>query len=184
VLLVLSSVAVLLLGLQSLRRFPSVNAAFVRACGSLLRPHELLGLPAGYYNLLSVLLCIALHEVVPTVVTTPVVRLSLLYEAVGDPVAAIVGTAMSPSHAKAGKTAAGSMGMLLTCSAVTAAYLVASHSPLHLSWLVVPPAMCALAERYTGRENEWLGMDDNFTVPVITCVVVSALQALHILPPL
>ena len=183
-LLVLSSAAVLLLCLQLLRRYPSFNSAFVRSCGSLLRPHELSGLPAGYYNLLSVLLCVVMNEIAPTAVTMPVVRLSLLYEAVGDPMAAIVGTSLSPSQAKAGKTAAGSIGMLVTCNAVTALYLLTTHSPLYLSWLVVPPVVCALAEHYTGRESAWLRLDDNFTVPVVTCIAVSLLQSLHVLPSL
>ena len=183
-LLVLSAVVVLLLFLQSLRRrYPSFNSAFVRSCGSLLRPHELHSLPAGFYNLLSDLLCAALNEMAPTVVTVPIVRLSLLYEAVGDPMAAIIGTVLSP-QSTAGKTAAGSVGMLMTCSAITALYLVSSHSPLYLSWLIVPPAFCALAERYTGRERSWLGLDDNFTVPVITCIAASLLQSMQILPTL
>ena len=183
-LVVLSSVVVLLLCLQLLRRVPSVNNAFVRACGSLLRPHELHGLPAGYYNVLSALVCVALNELAPTVATMPIVRLSLLYEAVGDPVAAVVGTTMAPTHASAGKTVAGSVGMWLTCSAVTAVYLLVSRSPLHLSWLLVPPAVCALAERYTGRDSGWFGLDDNFTVPVCTCLALSLLQAMDILPSL
>ena len=183
-LVVLSGCAVVLLCLQFLRRHAAFNSAFVRSCGSLLRPHELHGLPAGYYNLLSVLLCVVLNEAVPAVVTMHVVRLSLLYEAVGDPMAAIVGTALSPSRASEGKTVAGSVAMTLTCSAVTAVYLIASHCPLFASWLIVPPVVCAIAERYTGRENRWLRLDDNLTVPLLTCIVVSSLQAIHLLPSL
>ena len=184
VLLVLSYVVVLLLALQWLRRFPAVNSAFIRACGSLLRPHELRGLPAGFFNLLSTLLCVAMNEAAPALVPMPTVRLSLLYEAVGDPVAAVVGTALSPVWARQGKTTAGSIGMLLACSSLTALYLLATHSPLHVSWLLLPPAVCALVERYTCRARGWMGLDDNFTVPVVTCVVVSLLQAVHVLPPL
>lgn len=186
VLLVLSSVTVLLLCLQSLRRYPSFNSAFIRSCGSLLRPHELRGLPAGYYNVLSVLLCVAMNECAPTLVTMATVRLSLLYEAVGDPMAAIVGTALSPTHSKSGKTAVGSVAMWLTCSAVTAVYLLASQCPLQVWWLVVPAAVCALVERWTGRESGWLSvaLDDNLTVPVVTCIAVSILQSVHLLPPL
>lgn len=184
-LLVLSAVVVLLLCLHLLRRFPSINGLFVRACGSLLRPHELHGLPAGYYNLLSCLVCVAMNELAPTVVTLPIVRLCLLYEAVGDPMAAVVGTVLLPIPATSGKTAAGSAGMLLTCSAVTALYLLTTHSPLYWSWLVIPPVVCALVERYSGRGSGRLGfLDDNFTVPVVTSFAVSVLQTMHVLPTL
>ena len=184
VLLILSGCAVLLFCLQLLRRYDAVNTAFVRACGSLLRPHELHGLPAGYWNLLGVLLCVGMNEVASTAFPISIVRLSLLYEAVGDPMAAIIGTSLSPSVASGGKTVAGSIGMMLTCSAVTAVYLVATHSPFHLSWLIVPPAVCAMVERYTGRGRGWLPLDDNLTVPLITCIIVSLLQSAHVLPAL
>ena len=157
VLLVLSFAVVLLLSLQWLRRFPSVNSAFVCACGSLLRPHELRSLPAGFCNLLSTLLCVAMNEAAPALVTMPLVRLTLLYEAVGDPMAALVGTVLSPTAVAQGKTTAGSVGMLLTCSALTALYLLATYSLLHVSWLLVPPSVCALVERCSGRGSGWVG---------------------------
>ena len=186
VLATLAACTLLLTALQQLRgRSPAFNGAFVAACGSLLRSHEVAGgLPGGYWNVLSVLVCVGMNVLAPVAVPLSTVRLCLLYEAVGDPMAAIVGTAMTPPKASGGKTIAGSVGMLVVCSAVTVVYLVASGCPLSVSWLVVPPTVCAVVEHFTGRDDGWLQLDDNFTVPVITCIAVSLLHWASVLPVL
>jgi dolichol kinase len=165
----LTSSLLLLLLLHLLRlTFPSLNSLYLTHFSTLLRPHELHSLPSAFYLLLSFLTCLSL-PLLSSLFHPSLATLSLLYEAIGDPIAGLVGGLVGGRvGGKAnGKTWQGSAAMWLTCMLITAT--------AGWSWPVgvIGPLVATVVERWSGKGL----FDDNFMVPVITLVVLSALHS-------
>ena len=185
VLLLAASCLIVLCLHRARLHWPQLNALFLQHCGSLLRPHEHRSLPSGFFLLLGFTCALTLCLLLPAVFTLPLARLSLLIEALGDPVAALTGQLLSPS-ASGRKTLAGSAGMAATSAALLLMYCGLKQTDWR--WLLTAPLLAALVERSSGRGSGgqwWAGLrDDNFTVPVLCTALLSLLQLTALLPPL
>ena len=171
----LSLVLLLLLLLHRLRlAYPSLNSAFIRLTSTLLRPHEHSTLPSAFWLLLAFLASLCLTSLAPSLFPPSLSPLTLLYEAIGDPLAGLIGSLSPPFSPPRTKTWQGSLAMLTACTAITWAWGGTG------GWLAWGPLVATAAERRGGR-GVW---DDNFIVPTLSLLAMSALHHAGALPPL
>lgn len=149
-------------------RSPHISQAVLRVFGRLMRRDELKSLTGNSYFILGLLIIVLAFP-------RPIVSLAVLYLALGDPVAAIVGTRWGRRRIVGEKSVEGAVANFIVAFAVS--YLVGT-------WLFVSPrpfllgliggASSVIAELLP------LKIDDNLTIPVVSGTLLWILS--HYLP--
>ena len=142
---------------------PFLNQFAVRIMGPLMRSHEVHRLSGIPYYLAAALAAVAIFP-------RPVAVLSLLYLALGDPVASLFGILYGDRSLRFsnGKSLVGTGAGVAICFLVTLVYLSGMRLDLSTSLLL------ALIGGIAGGTAEMLPfeIDDNFTIPVISGFVL------------
>lgn len=145
-------------------KIPVVNGAALRLFGSVMRKEELHALTANSFFVLGVAAVVLLFS-------KPVALFSILYLALGDPAAAIVGTRWGKHRIAAGKKslegmAANGVVSFLSTLAVSVLYFqLPGSSALPLAVL---GSLCSMI-----AEILPLPFDDNLTLPVASGLLLS-----------
>ena len=146
--------ALLALALDSARpRAPALNRLFLRIFGSMLKPAEVTEISGATWFLIAAFF--AFHFYGPAVAVP-----ALLFIAVGDPAAAIVGV-RSPGPRWWGKSPVGGLGFITAALAAWAALCALGLGAW--SWGIIAGAIIAAAV-----ELAPIPLDDNLTVPLIS----------------
>ena len=146
---------------------PAVNIRVIAALGPLLKPREKRTPTAATYLALTSLAVLALFG-------TPVAALALLYTALGDPAAGIIGARYGRVRIRAfgqrlgGKSIEGALAFLAAATSVAVGlWLAGVYGTL---WpALVGAAVAALVEFLP------IPLEDNVTVPVVSAAVMWAL---------
>lgn len=147
-------------------RVPSVNNFVVTVYGGLMRREELRSVSGNSFYVLGLfVLALAFPK--------PIALLAILYLAFGDPVAAIAGTLFGKHRIVGKKSLEGAAANFLVCAMVTA-ILALSYFGLSLD----RAALLALVGGCVAVVSELLPLpiDDNFTLPVVSAILLSALS--------
>ena len=145
--------ALLALALDSARpRAPALNRLFLRIFGSMLKPAEVTEISGATWFLIAAFF--AFHFYGPAAAVP-----ALLFIAVGDPAAAIVGV-RSPGPRWRGKSPLGGLGFIAAALAAWAALCALGLGAW--SWGIIAGAIIAAAV-----ELAPIPLDDNLTVPLI-----------------
>ncbi|MBF8267392.1 MAG: hypothetical protein HW388_900 [Dehalococcoidia bacterium] len=159
-----ASIALLVFSAMEVMRlyFHSVNGTFVRLTAPLLKGEEVEGITGATYVVVSSLILFVLFD-------TRVAALSLLFLAVGDPAAGLVGERMGRRRIGQ-KSLEGSLAFLLI-SVVAASVVVAlgGFAPL---WIALVGAVVAMLVELIP-----LPLDDNLTVPLACGGAMSLLMS-------
>lgn len=149
-------------------RFPLVSQWGLKLFGHLMRREELKSLTGNSYYILGLI-------VVTLCFPKPIVLLSLISLAIGDPLAAIVGSRYGRTSITKGKSLEGMLANGLGC-ALASGLLGVTYFQLsfeHAIFLAVAAGtISALVELIP------LPIDDNFTIPVGAAILFSALFSL------
>jgi len=165
-LLALTLVGGALIALDLLRlNSPVWNARALKLFGPLMRREELLGVSANTYYVVGIF-------VVTLLFPKSIVLLSVLYLAVGDPVAGMVGTLYGRRPLLAGKSFEGSAANFAAAAVCTLVFarMYLGLSPEKAIGLAVAGGLCsAVAELLP------LPINDNFSIPVVSAILLSFL---------
>lgn len=145
-------------------RFPEVNRFGLRVFGGLMRREELRSLTGNSFYILGLFLIVLVFP-------KPIVLLSVLFLAVGDPIAAVIGTLYGRTPLLGKKSAEGAAANFTASSVVAFAFAMAylGLSPDRAATLaLVGGAVSVVAELCP------LPVDDNFTIPVLSAIGLSA----------
>lgn len=148
-------------------RFPDVNRLGLRVFGSVMRREELRSLTGNSFYILGLFLIVLAFP-------KPVVLLSVLFLAVGDPMAAVIGTAYGRTRLLGRKSAEGAAANFTVSATVAVLFaLLYLGLPLDRAATVglVGGAVSVAAELCP------LPVDDNFTIPVLSAILLSAANA-------
>jgi diacylglycerol kinase (CTP) len=144
-------------------RNPLLNQLTVRLMGPLMRSHEVHRLSGTPYYLAAALVSVAIFP-------TPITVLSLLYLALGDPVASLFGILYGDKSIRFsnGKSLVGTAAGVGVCALVTLVYL--SGMRMDLGTVLLMTVVGGLA----GGTAEMLPfeIDDNFTIPIVSGFVL------------
>lgn len=157
---ILSSIFVGGLGLEVVRlRNPELNEKLVRTFGVLMRSHEVNRISGMPYYVASSVLAIAIFP-------RPVAILSLLYLALGDPLASLFGILYRERSVKIfnGKSLHGTAAGYVVCALATWIYLRSTgmHGLDLIRLTLLGGFAGALAELLP------LDLDDNLTIPMVS----------------
>lgn len=147
-------------------RFASVNTIALRVFGGLMRREELKSISGNSFYVLGLLTIVLFFS-------KPVVLLSVLFLAIGDPTAAIVGT-LYGKHKLVGKKSLEGAGANLVLS-TGAAFLFG------LFYLQLEPQKALVLAILGGVTSMFAELcpapvDDNFSIPVLSAVTLSLLS--------
>lgn len=153
---VTACVAIIPLDLLRLSR-PGLNRATHAVFGSIMRRHESNSLSGMSYLYLGCAFLLWLN-------VKPVVTLTLLFLAFGDPIASFFGIRYGKDRIIANKTLQGTMAAFVVCMVISASYYYFNNLMTERLLIVVPLSglIGALAELIPIGK-----LDDNFTFPVI-----------------
>lgn len=151
-------------------RSPKLNDLALKYFGNLMRREELKGVSANSFYIIGLFLVTCLFP-------KPIVLLSVLFLAAGDPAAAIVGTAYGRRKMANGKSLEGSAACFAACAVAS---LICS-----LAYFQVPAdkgLLFALVGGTIGTIAEALPVpvNDNFAIPTISAMLLGL--ASQILP--
>lgn len=149
-------------------RFPKVNALTLKYCGKLMRREELRSVSGNSFYILGLFLVVLVFP-------APVVMLSVLYLALGDPTAAMVGSLYGRHKLIGKKSWEGAMANFAVSSAATllvALIIFALPANRALGLAVAGGLISVLAELCP------FPIDDNFSIPVLSA------SALYFVMPL
>jgi dolichol kinase len=146
-------------------RIPAVNERVMRVWGPVMRSCEVNRMSGIPFYLLATVLAFAIFP-------KPVGVLSVLYLAIGDPIASLFGIMYGKNSIRIaqGKSLVGTMAGIATCALVTLVFMKVYPVPVPDSaWLslsVVGGLAGGMAELAP------FDMDDNFTIPMISGFVM------------
>ncbi len=126
--------------------------------GGILKSKESNSLTGSSYVLISTVLSLTIFA--PAVAVT-----ALLFNAVGDPVAAIIGGYWGKTSAYMSKTVEGSLGMFFVCAAIGIMILGVTIVA------IIGAVVATLAELYI------TGVDDNLSTPLIAGAAMTLVEA-------
>ncbi len=163
-LLALGSIGGLFIAIDLVRlRFPAVNALTLKYCGKLMRREELKSVSGNSFYILGLFLVVLLFP-------APVVMLSVLYLALGDPTAAMVGSLYGRHKLIGKKSWEGAIANFAISSFATllvALFVFALPGNRAVGLALVGGLVSVLAELCP------LPIDDNFSIPVISASLLS-----------
>jgi dolichol kinase len=147
---------------------PGFNQKFTQQFQALLRPHEFNQIPGAFFMLLGCLNCLLLRHYFAELVSLQLVNAVMLFCTIGDPTAGFIGRYFSYKNLNKtlykGKSIMGSLAMLFCCAMISLLALNVSTQTALLYGLV-------------GAVWEFFGLlDDNYSVPVMSLLSISALQ--------
>lgn len=146
-------------------RIPAVNEQVLRYWGPFMRSCEIGKMSGTPYYILATLLAFAIFP-------KPVGILSVLFLAVGDPVASLVGILYGKNSVRIaqGKSLIGTLGGVIACTIVTFVFLKAYPVPVSDGAWVTLSIIGGIAGGTA--ELAPFDMDDNFTIPMISGFVM------------
>ncbi|MBI1861982.1 MAG: phosphatidate cytidylyltransferase [Deltaproteobacteria bacterium] len=136
-------------------KIPTVHRFALAHFGGLMRREELRSLTGNSYFILGLFVVVALFP-------RPIVSLSVLYLALGDPIAALVGTRWGKTKISGKKSVEGAIANFAVAFLATVLFAAATQLP-HPWVLAIVGATCSVI-----AELAPLGIDDNLTIPVIS----------------
>lgn len=155
--------------LDALRlKYPHINSLALSFFGKLMRREELKSMSGNSFYILGLIVSVFFFP-------KPIVLLAVLYLALGDPTAAIVGSLYGKHKLVGKKSLEGALANLIVCGTASfvfgRAYL---HSSLEASLAlgIFGGLVSVTAELLPAP------IDDNFTIPVFSAVLLSVLSLL------
>ena len=144
-------------------KVPAINNAALRLFGNLMRREELIRLTANSFYILGLFVIVAVFP-------KPIVLLSVLYLAVGDPVAAVAGTLYGRRRIVGKKSVEGAAANFLAALLVTFAYgaFYLGYSFPEVATLAIGGAAISVLAELTPAP-----VDDNFSIPVLSGIGLS-----------
>jgi dolichol kinase len=169
---VLGVVGGILVGVDIFRfRYPALNVATLRVFGSVMRREELKSITANSFFILGLFIIVLFFS-------KPIVLLSAIYLAIGDPLAALVGTRYGrhyfPIKSLAKKSFEGSGANFAACSLATwcvATFIFNVPPAAAIPFALIGGAVSAVSELIPFPIN------DNFTIPVLSAALLSLLAS-------
>lgn len=136
---------------------PGLNRFTIKILGWLMRRNEYTSLTGTTYLLLGVMALLLLNE-------RHVVTLSLLFLAIGDPIASYFGLRFGTDKILGSKTLQGTAAAFAACSVISVVYYYHYNLMTERLLIVVP------LSGFIGAAAELIPigkLDDNFTIPVV-----------------
>jgi len=147
-------------------RYPAANAVALQFFGKLMRREELKSVSGNTFYILGMITIVYFFP-------KPIVLLSVLYLAIGDPIAAVVGTMWGKNRLVGKKSLEGAVANLLCTGLAT--YLVAmSYFNFSFDHAVALAAFGGLIS--VVAELLPFPIDDNFTIPVMSAILLSVMN--------
>jgi diacylglycerol kinase (CTP) len=150
-------------------KYPALNKATVKVFGPVMRQHEWNSLSGMTYLFMGSIFLLVLNE--PHIVT-----LTLLFLAFGDPVASFCGIRYGKDRIIGKKTLQGTLGAFAVCTVIAALYYYFNNLMVERLLIVAPLSglIGALAELVPIGK-----LDDNFTFPVISAILLMGLFTVY-----
>ena len=148
---------------------PGLNQATMKVFGPVMRQHESKAFSGLSYLLLGGILLLAFFE-------RHVITLSLLFLAIGDPLASYVGIRFGRDRILGNKTLQGTLAAFFACSAIAGTYYYLNGIMTERLLIVAP------ISGVIGAATELIPigkLDDNLTCPVLSAVGLTALFYLY-----
>lgn len=149
-------------------RNPRANELTLRIFGKLMRREELKSISGNTFYILGITTIVFFFP-------KPIVLLSVLYLAIGDPVAAIVGTLWGRNRLIGKKSLEGAVANLLFSALATAlvAVFYFHFTPYRtLALAAFGGLISSVVELFP------LPIDDNFTIPVLAAILLSTVNSI------
>jgi len=146
---------------------PEMNDVALRLFGKIMRREELRSVSGNSFFVIGLLAIVAFFP-------KPIVLLSVLYLAIGDPIAAVIGSLYGRHKLIGKKSVEGALANWFCTSLATLAMGVAYFGfSMEKSFLlaVVGGCVSVLAELFPTP------IDDNFTIPVASALILSVLHS-------
>jgi diacylglycerol kinase (CTP) len=144
---------------------PSLNAATFKVFGPLMRQHETNRMSGLSYLLFGAAILLAFFD-------RHIITLSLLFLAVGDPVASYFGIRFGRDKLLGNKTLQGTLAAFLACTLIASVYYYLNGLMLERIFIVAPVSGLIAA----ATELVPIGkLDDNLTCPVLSAIGLTAL---------
>jgi len=163
-LILLGSIGGLLMLADIVRlKYPAFNAIALRLFGKIMRREELRSISGNSFYILGLLVVVFFFS-------KPVVLLSVLFLAIGDPIAAIVGTRWGRTKITKRKSLEGSVANFLAtalASLLFALFYLQFGIPQSLLLALLGGTVSTLVELLPAP------IDDNFTIPVGSALLLS-----------
>lgn len=141
-------------------RFPRLNKLIIEHLKVILKPTELNKISTTTLLLIS-------FSIVILAFPRKIALLSILFTIIGDMFAEIVGIMYGKNKIFHNKTLEGSLGCFVSC--VVAGLLFRNYIPLFNNMVVLGALGATLTELFSDK------IDDNFTMPIITAIILNLL---------
>jgi len=164
VILILASLFIIPLDILR-QKMPGLNRTTLRIFGPFMRSHEREHISGMTYLYLGCMVLLLFRD-------RHIVTLTLLFLAFGDPIASFFGIRFGKDRIIGRKTLQGTMAAFAVCAIITAVYCYFNNIMTERLLIVAPLGglIGALAELAPIGK-----LDDNFTFPVISALLLSAL---------
>lgn len=143
-------------------KWKRLNQAAAYVFSPFMRKRELVSITSMSYFLIALFVIVALFP-------KPIVILSILCLALGDPAACMVGIKFGKDALTKGKTVQGSLACFLVCAFLS--FIVLSSYGISSEYL----GLICVAVAFSATVTELLTtklLDDNFTMPIVTAVIL------------
>lgn len=148
---------------------PRLNQATMRVFGTVMRQHESKAFSGLSYLLLGAIILLAFFD-------RHVITLSLLFLAIGDPLASYVGIRYGRDRILGNKTLQGTLAAFFACSFIAGVYYYLNGIMTERLLIVAP--VSGLIGAATELIPVWK-LDDNLTCPVLSALGLTALFYLY-----
>lgn len=159
---ILLGAALILLPIDLIRpKFPELNRLVIRMMGPVMRQSESNAASGVTYLIIGT--CVLL------LFPPSIVKLVLLFLAFGDPIASFFGVKFGKDKILGNKTLQGTMAAFVTCTVISGIYYYAQNIMTERLFIVAPLSgvIGAFAELVPVAK-----LDDNFTIPVMSAVLL------------
>jgi len=167
---IIGALAAFFIPLDLLRQSrPGLNAATIRVFGLFMRKHESDSLSGLSYLLMAGIILLAFFD-------RHVITISLLFLAIGDPLASYVGIRFGRDRILGNKTLQGTLAAFFACATIAGVYFYLNGIMTERLLIVAP------ISGLIGAATELIPigkLDDNLTCPVLSAVGLTALFYLY-----